>query len=123
MDPESKYQDELESLRAKIARLEKEDHDNLVFILRYRIGDVKGLSGLQIYMKFKSVVMNLDKSFRPEESSWPMFLLEIFTPHSVDWPEEARSQEITEFQNIIIEMESVIKGCLYSVIFSTREKR
>ena len=46
MDSESKYQDELASLCAKLARLEKEDHDNLVFILRYRIGDVKVLSGL-----------------------------------------------------------------------------
>ena len=54
--------------------------------------------------------MNLDKSFRPEESSWPMFLLEIFTPHSLDWPEEARSQDIFKFHNIIMEYESVLKA-------------
>ena len=101
MDSESEYQDEIESLRAKLAKLEKEDHDSLVSILRYRIGDVEGLDGLQIYIRFKSEVMNLHESYRPEKSSWPMFLLEIFTPHSVDWLDEARSQEIIKFQGSI----------------------
>ena len=56
MDSEfgSGYQYELESLHVKIARLEREDHDNLVVILRYIIGDVKGLDGLQMYVRFKS---------------------------------------------------------------------
>ena len=53
--------------------------------------------------------MNLHESYRPEKSSWPMFLLEIFTPHLVHWPEEARSQEIIRFQNIVMEYESVLK--------------
>ena len=39
------YQDELASLHVKIARLEREDHGNLVVILRYEIGDVEGLDG------------------------------------------------------------------------------
>ena len=73
MDSESEYQDEIDSLRAKLAKLEKEDHDNLVSILRYRIGDVEGLDGLQIYIKFKFVVMDLHESYRPEKSSWPIF--------------------------------------------------
>ena len=54
--------------------------------------------------------MNLDEHDRLEKSSWPMFLLEIFTPHSVDWPEEARSQEIIKFHDIIIEMECELKA-------------
>ena len=109
MDSESEYQDEIESLRAKLAKLEKEDHDNLVSILRYRIGDVEGLDGLQIYIRFKLEVMNLHESYRPEKSSWPIFLLEIFTPHSVHWPDEARSQKIIEFQDIITEFEYKLK--------------
>ena len=77
----------LETMNDNIARLKWKIRDKIVLMLRSKIGDIKGLSGLQIYMKFKSVVMSLDKSFRPEESSWPVFLLEIFTPHSVNWPE------------------------------------
>ena len=53
--------------------------------------------------------MNLHESYRPEKSSWPIFLLEVFTPHSVHWPDEARSQKIIEFQGIITEFEYKLK--------------
>ena len=113
MDSKSRSESDvptLESVCANIARLKRKIHDKTILMLRNKIGDVKGLSGLQIYMKFKSAVMNFDESFRPEKSSWPMFLLELFTPHSIDWPEEARSQEIIKFHDIIMEMEYELKA-------------
>ena len=96
MDSESRYEYELKSLRAKIARLEREDHDHMVFILRNKIGYIKDLDGFQTYMKFKHEVMNLDELDRPEKSSWPKLLLEIFMPHSVDWPAKIRLDKIYE---------------------------
>ena len=50
-ESESQYEFELESLCAKIARLKRENHDHLVFILRNRIGYIKDLDGFQTYMK------------------------------------------------------------------------
>ena len=106
---ESQYEYELERLHAKIARLKRENHDHLVFILRNRIGYIKDLDG-QTYMKFKHDVMNLDEHDRPEKSSWPMLLLEIFMPHSVDWSAESRLDKTCEFQDYIMEYESELKA-------------
>ena len=61
-------------------------------------------------MKFKSAVMNLDEFFRPDESSWPMVLLEIFMPHSVNWPAKSRLDKICEFQDYIMEYECDLKA-------------
>ena len=41
----SGYDYELENLHEKIAKLEKENHDDLVFILRNKIGCIKNLDG------------------------------------------------------------------------------
>ena len=72
MDYESEsrsgYQYELENLHEKIAKLKRENHDHMVFILRNRIGYIKDLDGFQTYMKFKHEVMNLDEHDRPEKS-------------------------------------------------------
>ena len=76
----------LESVRENIERLKREIHSKVVIHIRNAIGNIQDLSGFQVYMKFKSIVMNLDGYFRPEESSWPMVLFEVFMPHSVDWP-------------------------------------
>ena len=113
MESESRFESDvptLESVCANIARLKRKIHDKTILTLRSTIGNVKGLDGLQIYVKFKSAVMNLHESCRLEKSSWPMFLLEIFTPHSVDSPKEARSQEIIKFHDIIIGMECELKA-------------
>ena len=99
MDSESRSKNDVptpKSVHANIARLKRRIHDKTVFILRNTIGDIKGLSGFQIYMKFKSVVMNLDEFFRPEESSWLVVLLEFFMPRSVDWPTNIRLDKIYE---------------------------
>ena len=54
--------------------------------------------------------MSLHESYRPEKCSRPMFLLEIFTPHSVDWPDEVRFQKIIKFHDLIIEFECELKA-------------
>ena len=87
MDYESRSKNDVptpESVRANLARLKRKIHDYVVLMLRITIGDIKGLNGFQTYMKFKLVVMNLDKFFRPEESSWPVVLFKVFMPHSND---------------------------------------
>lgn len=61
-------------------------------------------------MKFKLVVMNLVESDRPEESSWPVVLLEIFMPHSIDWPSKIRVEKIYEIQVFIMEIENALKA-------------
>ena len=49
----------LETVNDNIARLKRKIRDKTVLTLRSSIGDIKGLSGLQIYLKFRSVIMNL----------------------------------------------------------------
>lgn len=61
-------------------------------------------------MKFKLVVMNLDGLIRPKESSWPMLLLEVFMPHSVDWLAKSRLDKIFEFQDFIMEIENAFNA-------------
>ena len=92
-----------------IARLKRKIRDKTVLMLRSSIGDIKGLSGLQIYLKFRSVVMNLDESFRPKEPSWPVVLLEIFMPKSVHWPAKIRLDKIYEIRDFVTEVESALK--------------
>lgn len=66
-------------------------------------------------MKFKLVVMNLDKFFKPEESSWPVVLLEVFMPHLVDWPTKIRLDKIYEIQDFIMKVESDLKANEFNV--------
>ena len=106
----SGYQYELENLREKIAKLKKENYDDLVFILRNKIGCIKNIDGFHTYMKFKHEVMNLDELGRPEKSSWPMLLMEIFMPYSVDWSARSRLDKFFEFQDYIMEYESALKA-------------
>ena len=118
MDYDSRSENDvptLKSIRANIARLKRKIHYKTVLMLRSTIGDIKGLSGFQIYMKFKSVVMNLDEFFRPKESSWPVVLLEVFMPHSVDCPANIRLDKIYEIQDFIMEVESDLKGNEFNV--------
>ena len=61
-------------------------------------------------MKFKSVVMNLDESFKPKKPSWSMMLLKVFMPHLVDWSTKSRLEKIIEFQDFIIEIESALNA-------------
>lgn len=79
-------------------------------MLRSKIGDVKDLDGFKTYMKFKHEVMNLAKSDRPEESSWPMVLLEVFMPRSIDWLAKIRVDKIYEIQVFIMKIESTVKA-------------
>lgn len=100
MDFEFRSQNDVptpESVRANIARLKRKIHDNIVLTLRSKIGNIMSLNGFQTYMKFKSVVMNLDESFRLEKSSWPIVLLEVFMPDSNDWLENSRLEKTIEF--------------------------
>ena len=113
MDFESRFENDVpthESVCADIARLKREIHNKTVLTIKSRIGDVKGLDGLQIYIKFKSAIMNLHESYRPEKSSWPMLLLEIFTPHLVYWSAESRFKKIIKFQDIITKIECDLKA-------------
>ena len=43
----------LETVNDNIARLKRKIRDKTVLMLRSSIGDIKGLSGLQIYLKFR----------------------------------------------------------------------
>ena len=111
MDLESRSKNDvptLESVYANIVKLKRKIHDKAVIIIRNTIGDIKGLSEFQIYMKFKLIVINLDGHIRPEESSWPMVLLEFFMPHSIDWSEKSRLDKIFEFQDLIMEIEGYL---------------
>ena len=96
----------LESVCANIARPKREIHSKIIVGIRNIVGNIQDLSDFQVYMKFKSVVMNLDYYFRPEESSWPMVLLEVFMPHLVDWPTHLRLEKINEFQDFIMKVEN-----------------
>ena len=66
MDSKSRSENDVptpRSVHANIARLIRKIKDKTVLMLRNMIGDIKGLNGFQIYMKFKSIVMNLDEFF------------------------------------------------------------
>lgn len=118
MESESRSENDaptLESVCANIARLKRRIHDKTILMLRNMIGDVRGLSGFQIYMKFKSVVMNLDEFFRPEESSWPVVLLEVFIPRSVNWPAKIRLDKMCEIKEFIMEVENALKANEFNV--------
>ena len=62
----------------------KELYDQIVILIRSRFGDIYDLSGFQVYMKFKSVVIDLDVFSRPKESLWPFVLLDVFMLDSID---------------------------------------
>ena len=100
MDSKSRSKNDvptLESIRANIAWLKREIHNKTVIGIRNTICSIKGLNGFQTYMKFKSVVMNLDEFFRPDKSSWPMAPIEFFIPHLVDWQAKLRLDKLYEF--------------------------
>lgn len=113
MDSESTSENDvptLESVCTNIAKLKRKIHGKTIIMIRNTIGDIKGMNGCQIYIKFKSVVMNLDGHILPKESLWSMVCLEFFMPHSIDWSVKSRLEKVTEIRDFVMEIESALNA-------------
>ena len=73
-----------ESVCEDIAKLRSELHSQLLTFIRNLVGSTHGQSDVQIYMKARSVLVDLPISLKPKEASWPIVFLEVFMPNSID---------------------------------------
>ena len=83
-----------ESVCEDIAKLRSDLCSQLTTFIRNLVGNTHGQSDFQIYMKVKSVLMDLPISLKPKEASWPIIFLEVFMPDSIDWPTHLRLEKV-----------------------------
>lgn len=67
--------------------------------IRNEVGCTKGLSNLQVYMKFKLCLMDLLDSMRPKESSWPSVFLDVFIPELANLSTLSKPQRVEYIRN------------------------
>ena len=77
--------------------LRKELHNQIVNLIGNKVSSIQDPFGIQFYMKFKLLLMDLDVSSRPKESSWPHVLLDVFILDSIDWPTHLRLEKVIQF--------------------------
>ena len=107
-----------ESVCEDIAKLRSDLCSQLITLIRNLVGSTHDQSDVQIYMKARSVLMDMPISLKPDESSWPIIFLEAFVPNSIDWPTHLRLEKGCQIQDFIMEIENdMIKyGCFWHCI-------
>ena len=68
-----------------IAILKEELHYKMFGFIRNVVGCISGQTNSQVYMKFKSALMELHISLRSKESLWPIVFLDISMLDSINW--------------------------------------
>ena len=89
-----------------IVEVRKELYNQIVSFIRNSIGSGQGLGDDQIYVKFKSSLMELYFDLRPKETSWPIVLLDTFMPDLVNWQAHLRVQNIFHVESLFKKFDS-----------------
>lgn len=96
----------LETKSNNISMLHKLIYNNIVSVIRIKVGSTQGLNLKQCYLKIKSVISKMCFHARPEESSLPSVFLDVLMHDLVNWPEPIRLQKNLQVERFIEEMES-----------------
>ena len=94
-----------ESVCEDIAKLGNELRSQLLTLIRNSVGNIDDQSDVQVYMKARSVLMDLPNSLKIDESSWPIVFLEAFVPDSVNWLAHLRLERVVQIQDFIANIE------------------